>query len=115
MAPIAKVGRAEAVKECDRAAEVALPVDVSLSMLRTLFHSGTVSFDLAIFAAKVFLLRFLFLVSLLLAVDHATEVGLLAVEALVEGALLHGDIDKVILRLQLHILRESLILRCLDC
>ena len=62
-------------------------------MLFTLFHTGTISFDRAVLASQILLLCVFFLVSLLLAVEHATKVGLLAVEALIESALLHCNID----------------------
>ena len=89
-------------------------------MLLALFHSGAVGLHLALFAAKILFLRLVFDVELLLAVNHAAEVGLFAVVAFVEGALVHGKSEKIALvmvasRLQALIVGEALVLSGLKC
>ena len=86
MAPFAEVGRTEAVIKGYRAAVVAFPIDVSFAMLLADTLSCTVCFQLTVFASQILFLRILFLPKLLLAVDHASKVRLLAVVALVKGA-----------------------------
>ena len=60
-------------------------------MLLTALHSGPVSLHLTVPAAKVLFLRLLLHIKLTLAVDHAAEVRLLAIVALIEGAGVHGQ------------------------
>ena len=86
VALIAEVRRAKAVVKSDRAAEVALPINLLFTVLLAFFHTSSVGLHLALFAAKVFLLYLVFIVELLLAVNHASEVWLLAVIALIESA-----------------------------
>ena len=83
VALFAEVGRSEAEEGSDGAAEVAFPVDVCPSMLLAVALLGSKVLELAVLAAIVLFLGALSL-ELLLAVDHASEVWLLAVVALVE-------------------------------
>ena len=86
VAALAHVMRAEAAKESDAAAELAFPVDLRGAMLFALSLTGANRLKKAFLAEKILLLGLLLLgVShLLLTVDEATEVWLLAVVALVE-------------------------------
>ena len=97
MAPVAHVSCAEAVPHCDGAAVAALPVDVCSTVLFAVTDASTVSFELAVLAAQVFLFGVLFHAKLLLAVHHASEVRLFAVEALEEGARVQGKAQQVAL------------------
>ena len=64
-------------------------------MLLTVGFSSAVHFELAIFAAQILFFRVFFEVKLLLTVDHATKVGLLAIEAFVERAGMHCQTEEV--------------------
>ena len=92
MAGFAEVSRTPAVVESDRAAELALKVNLSLAMLFTVSLASTELLKEAVLADEVFLLGLvLFHVHhLLFAVDQATEVGLLAGVALVDRAAFVG-------------------------
>ena len=86
VASFAEVSCSEAMEECYRAAEVAFPVYLCFAVLFAISLSCTVCLELAVFASQVLFLGALFKAKLLLAVDHATEVRLLAVVALVKCA-----------------------------
>ena len=61
MAPFAEVSRTEAVVKGYRAAVVAFPINVSLSMLLTDTLTCTVCLQLAVFASQILFLRIFFL------------------------------------------------------
>ena len=84
----------KAVVYCDRAAVYTLPINLFFSVLFTFFLTGTKGFQLAVFAAEIFLFGMLFETKLLLTVNHATEVGFLAVVALVESACMHRELEQ---------------------
>ena len=86
MAPITEPVRAEAVPHGYRAAEHALPIDISVTVLLADFLTCAVSLHLAVFTPQVLLFDLLLHIKLRSAVDHATEVRLLTVEARVESA-----------------------------
>ena len=87
MAPAAEVVSAEAVVLSDGATEVALPVDLLLTVSWAVALTlACIVLDLALAATIVLLACLFIVVKLLLAVGHSAEVRLLAVEALVEGA-----------------------------
>ena len=97
MAPVAHVSCAEAVPHSHGAAVAALPVYVRGTVLFAVTHACAISFELAVLAAQVLFFGVLFHAELLLAVDHASEVGLLAVVALEEGARVQGEAQQVAL------------------
>ena len=87
MALTAEVVSAEAVVLSDRAAEVALPVDLLFTVSWAVAHASTcIALDLALAATIVLFVCALIVSKLLLAVSHSSEVGLLAIEAFVESA-----------------------------
>ena len=88
------VVRTEAVVDGNRAAEVALPVDLGSSVNLAASLASAVRLELAVFATKFLLSSSIFGAHLLATVNHATVVGLLAVVALVKGALVHCEINK---------------------
>ena len=88
------VVRTEAVVDGNRAAEVALPVDLGSSVNLAGSLASAVRLELAVLAAEFLLSSSIFSAHLLATVNHATVVGLLAVVALVKGALVHCKIDK---------------------
>ena len=90
VAPIAEPVRAEAVPHGYRAAEHAFPIDVPVTVLLADFLTCAVSLHLTVFAPQVLLFDLLLHIELRSAVDHATEVRLLTVEALVESAGVHS-------------------------
>lgn len=86
----------EAREYSDRATILALPVDLNLAMLGTFCLTSTDGFQGAVGAAKVFLFARVsvsLLGSFLFAINQATEVRLLALEALVERATMHGIVQ----------------------
>mmetsp|Transcript_46748 Transcript_46748/g.61839 ORF Transcript_46748/g.61839 Transcript_46748/m.61839 type:complete len:180 (+) Transcript_46748:907-1446(+) len=95
MATIAEVVRAEAVKKCDLATVHTFPVNLLFAVFLAVVKTGTISFHLAVFAAQILFLGMLFDTQLLLAVDHASKVGLLAVKALIEGAGMEGKFEQL--------------------
>ena len=95
MAPLTEVVRPKAEVDGNGAAEHALPVDMLLPMLVTDDNTGAKSLKLAVLADKVLLRGTLLDSELLLALNHAAEVGLLTLVALIEGAFLHGEAEKV--------------------
>ena len=91
----AEVSCAEAEELCDRAAEIAFPVHVISAVFLTRSEALAPGLELAIFASEVFFLGSLFGVKLLLAVSKTTEVGLLAIIALQEGARVKSQIKRL--------------------
>ena len=94
MAIITEVVCSEAAEEGNGAAEHALPVDLSIAMLVAHGCSSTHLFQEAILAEEVFLcgLAIVSVGHLLFAVNKTTEVGLFALEALVDGAAMVGEL-----------------------
>ena len=90
MAPVTEVVRSEAVVNGNTAAEHAFPVNVLFAMSFATFEPSCVRFEVAVLALEVLPLRGLVHVSLLLTVEHTSEVGSLAGVALVESA--HFDL-----------------------
>lgn len=86
VAPVAEVVRAKTMPKSNRAAEHAFPVDLLFTMFFTVLLAGAVRLDLAVFAAQIFFICLLFYAELCSTVDHATEVRLLTVKALIESA-----------------------------
>ena len=60
-------------------------------MLFAIGLSSSKQLELAVFAAQIFFLSALLLTELLLAVNHASKVRLLAVKAFVESARMHCE------------------------
>ena len=94
VAIIAEVVCSEAAEEGSGAAEHALPVDLSIAVLFAHSCSSTHLLQEAVLAEEVLLggLAIVSVSHLLLAVDKATEVRLLAFVALVEGATVVGEL-----------------------
>lgn len=89
----------ETGEDSDRAAVLAFPIDLNFTVLGTGSLTSTDGFQSAVSAAKVLFLTEVclsFLGSFLFAVDQATEVRLLALEALVEGATVHGVVQMLL-------------------
>ena len=88
---LAEVIGAPAAKRGNGAAVHALPINEFNTVFFTLAHANTHLFEHALLAEKILFVRLALLgcVHLLLAVDKAAEVGLLAPVALVEGASMH--------------------------
>ena len=63
-------------------------------MLVALLQTGAKGLHLALFAPQVLLVRLLFHAQLGLAIHHPTEVGRLAVKALVERTLMHCKFEE---------------------
>ena len=95
VAGLAEPVRAEAVVNSNGAAEHAFPVDLEVAVLCTGLLPCTVSLHLAIPAAKVLLAELILVVEGSSTIDHAAEVRLLAVVALVEGAIVHGEFEEL--------------------
>ena len=95
VAIIAEISRTEAMIDSYRAAEVALPVNLLSSMFLTCADANSVCFDLTVLATKSILLHRLFHAKLSLTVDEAPKVWLIAVIALIEGARVHGKLQKL--------------------
>ena len=87
VARFTEVGCSEAAVQGHAATELAFPVDLSGAVFRTRCSASTNFFQQTVLAQQVLLLRLLLLCvcHLLLAIYQATEVGLLAAVALVEG------------------------------
>ena len=85
---VAKVMCSEAVPQGNITTEHAFPVNVSNTMLITKLLAGSICLDSAVLASETFFVRVLLHVKLLLAIYHATKVGLLTVVALIKGAVL---------------------------
>ena len=94
---LAEVMRAKTAEQGDGAAVHTLPIDLFFSVLVTFFLAGTVSLQLAAFAAKIFFFCVFFNTKLSLAVDHTTKVRFLTVVALVESACMHCKLKQVAL------------------
>ena len=90
MAPFTEIVRSKAVVNSDTAAEHAFPVNVLFAVSIATFEPSSVHFEMAVLTLEVFFLRDLVHVSLLLTVEHTSEVGSLASVALVESA--HFDL-----------------------
>ena len=97
VAPLTEEVSAKAVPHCHGAAEHALPVDVLIAVLVTSLLASAVSVHGAVPAAQVLLAGPLLDSKLGLAVDHSSEVGLLAVIALVERAAVEGELEELAL------------------
>ena len=95
VASLAEVVRAETVEEGHVTAEHALPVDLLTTMLLAVVLTRTISLHLALLAAKILFLGVLFYTELHLAVNHATEVWLLAVVTLVECTAVHCELEQL--------------------
>jgi hypothetical protein len=91
MTGIAKVSSAKAAEEGYGAAELAFPVDLFNAVLLAGSLTGSNILEDAVLAEKFFLCRLALLSHLLLTIDKATEVRLLATVALVEGAAAVGE------------------------
>jgi len=91
--PTEVIGTPTAVR-CDGAAVHALPISEINTVLLTFSHSDTHLLKQALLAQKILFGSLALLISLhlLLAVDKSTEVGLLAVVALIERATMHGKL-----------------------
>ena len=122
VAVIAHEVSTEAVEQSRAAAEHALPVDLCFAVDFTDCLAGADLLQDAILAKKILGLRLvpLSVVHLTLAVDEATEVGLLAVVALVEGATMVGKLLRLLVVYvvnvaQTCILENSLLLSMDQC
>ena len=65
------------------------------TMLLAMSITRSISLQLAVFAEELLLLRLLFDVQLLGTVDHTSEVGLFALETLVERAGMHCEAEQI--------------------
>jgi len=98
VARLAEVVRAEAVEKGDRTAILALPVDVLRPMLRTVFLACAERLEQARLTLYVFFLDLLSLGKgkLLLTVDQTPKEGLVAGGARIKGALMEGELERLL-------------------
>ena len=84
-------------KQGDRATEHAFPIDELVAMLFAHCFTETELFGHALFTEQIFLLQSIFRLHRLHAIFHPTEVWLLALDALVERAIVHGEAGQVVI------------------
>ena len=98
MAGPTEVIRAPTAVGCDRAAIHALPVGEFNAVLLALSHADTHLLEQALLAEEILFVSLVSLISLhlLLTVDKTAEVRLLAAEALIERATVHGKLLRLV-------------------
>ena len=64
-------------------------------MLLTSFLTSSIHLHLTLSTPKVFLADLLFVIKSLSTVYHTTKVGFLAIVALVEGTVMHGELEQL--------------------
>jgi len=115
----AHVCQAEAVVFRERAAVIAFPIDMIFTMLFIISIACSIGQDLAVFAEEALFFGVLFHATLLLAVNHAAKVGLLAIAALVKSARVEGQVEQFALKVvswgvQSFSIRQALIVSHLE-
>ena len=111
MAVVAHEMSTEAVEQCRAAAVHALPVDLCFSVNITDCLTGADRLKDTILADKILRLGLipLGIVHLLFAVDQASEIGLLAVVALVEGATMVGKFLRLLVIYVVNVVQASIV------